>query len=215
MKTMGLVFCLFLAACSSSSYKVDYEVRNASAKERPEWISDSEKWAKDNDQDVEKYRYFAYETTPKVNRSVACQLAKTKSRADIADEIASFIQKTLGESQEGRASIDENNPETTALREFVEVTLAQKTSAMIHGASVIKTYWEKRNYLEEKGAKKDYVGYTCASLIRMSEKSLSKAIDRASRLLTNRVDDPETKANVKKAIKNVSEDFIKAKKGLI
>ena len=31
--------------------------------------------------------------------------------------------------------------------------MAEKTQALIHGASVVKTHWEKRQYLKSKGAK--------------------------------------------------------------
>ena len=75
---------------------------------------------------------------------MACDLAKSTARADIASEIATFIEKQLGSSKEGAPSIDENNPQSQELREFVSVTLAEKTKALIHGAQVEKTYWEKR-----------------------------------------------------------------------
>lgn len=47
-------------------------------------------------------------------------------RSDIASEITTFIQKSLGASQEGQAAIDANNPKTQPMREFVENTLAKE-----------------------------------------------------------------------------------------
>lgn len=199
----------------SETIKKDYEVRDASSSVRPGWVVDAVEWAKENNQEVDKFRFFSYETTPKVEREVACSLAKSNARADIAAEIASFIEKSLGHSQEGAASIDENNPQTAKLREFVEVTLAEKTQALIHGAAVMKTYWEKRQYLQSQGAKRDFIGFSCAVLVRIETETLKRAVEEAAQHVVNKVDDPDTKANVKKALQDASENFVKAKQGVI
>ena len=149
------------------------------------------------------------------NGRVACETLVTTGLAVIAGEITTFIQKTLGASQEGQAAIDANNPKTQPMREFVENTLAEKVQALINGAAVVKTYWEKRNYTKELGAKKDYIGFTCASLIRMEASRLAAAVDKASEDIVEKADDPETKANVKKALENISDDFVKARHGEI
>jgi hypothetical protein len=165
--------------------------------------------------DTKKYRYFAYETEPKVNREIACNLAKANVRVDIASEITTFIQKSLASSTEGAAAIDANNPKTQAMREFVSNTMAEKVQSLINGAAVIKTYWEKRQYMQSLGAKKDYIGFTCASLIRMEATRLQAAVDKASEDIVSKVDDPETKENVKKALDKIDEDFVKARQGKI
>jgi hypothetical protein len=163
--------------------------------------------------DTSKFRYFSYETEPKVNREIACNLARANVRADIAAEITTFIQKSLAESTEGQAAINPNNPKTKEMREYVSNTLAERVQSLIHGAAVIKTYWEKRNYMQKMGAKKDYIGFTCASLIRMETNRLKAAIDKASEDLVKKADDPEMKDNVKKALENLSDDFVKARHG--
>ena len=78
---------------------------------------------------------------------------------------------------------------------------------------MIKTYWEKRNYLQKLGAKKDHVGFTCATLVRMENSRLQAAIDKASEDIVSKVDDADTKENVKKALETIDEDFVKARKG--
>lgn len=198
-----------------SNIQRDYEVRDASNTDaRPLWVSDAPVWAKDNG-DLAKFRYFSYETEPKSNREVACELAKTNARSDIASEIASFIDKAVGSSTSGSASMNDGAPQNQGLREFIEVTLAEKTKALVHGASVEKVYWEKRDYQKAKGAKNDYIGYTCAALIKMDKDQLMKAVQEAANHVVKKADDPETKENVKEALKNVAEDFDKAKQGLI
>lgn len=225
MKLMPLMIALSLlgAACSSKktvkdvdnseTISRDYEVKDGSSTTRPGWIEDASVWVEQENMDVTKYRYFSFETEPKVNREIACNLAKANVRADIASEITTFIQKSLAASEEGSPAIDPNNPKTQPMREFVSNTLAERVQSMIHGAAVIKTYWEKRSYLQKMGAKKDYVGFTCATLVRMDSARLKAAIEKASEDIVNKADDVETKENVKKALDQVDEDFVKARKG--
>jgi hypothetical protein len=197
----------------SETISRDYEVKESTTNGiRPGWIEDPEGWTDQEKMDTKKFRYFAFETEPKVNREIACNLAKANIRSDIASEITTFIQKSLAESTEGSAAIDPNNPKTLPMREYVSNTLAEKVQSLIHGAAVIKTYWEKRNYQQKLGAKKDYIGFTCAALIRMETARLMTAIDKASEDLVNKAD-PEMKENVKKALENLDEDFVKARHG--
>lgn len=224
LKLLSLLLVLSLGVACSSKKKVkdvdnsdtiarDFEVRDASSTVRPGWIEDAEVWVEQEKMDTAKYRYFSFETEPKVNREIACNLAKANVRTDIASEITTFIQKSLAASEEGKASIDANNPKTAPLREYVSNTMSERVQSLIHGAAVIKTYWEKRNYQVKMGAKKDYVGFTCATLIRMESSRLKAAVDKASEDLVKQVDDADTKANVKKALENLGDDFVKARHG--
>lgn len=225
MKLMSVLLILSLGVACSSKKKVkdvdnsetiarDFEVRDASSTVRPGWIEDAEVWVAQENMDTKKFRYFSYETEPKVNREIACNLAKANVRSDIASEITTFIQKSLAASTEGQAAIDANNPKTAPMREYVSNTLAERVQSLIHGAAVIKTYWEKRNYQQKLGAKKDHVGFTCATLIRMEDARLKAAIDKASEDLVEKAD-PELKDNVKKALENLDEDFVKARHGQV
>lgn len=226
MKLMSMLLILTLGVACSSKKTVkdvdnsetisrDFEVRDASSTVRPGWIEDAEVWTAQENMDVSKFRYFSFETEPKVNREIACNLAKANVRTDIASEITTFIQKSLASSTEGAAAIDANNPKTQPMREFVSNTLAERVQSLVHGAAVIKTYWEKRNYMQKMGAKKDYIGFTCATLVRMETSRLKAAIDKASEDLIEKADDPETKENVKKALENLSDDFVKARHGQV
>ncbi|MBY0516618.1 MAG: hypothetical protein K2P81_06915 [Bacteriovoracaceae bacterium] len=225
MKNLALsmaVLALVAVGCSSKrkvkevdnteTIKKDFEVRDASSNFRPAWIEDAEVWSEQEKKD-DNWRWFAFETEPKVNREIACNLAKANARADIAGEITTFIQKTLAESTEGQAAIDPSNPKTQPLRDYVSNTLAERVQSLIHGSAVTKTYWEKRQFVKEMGAKKDYIGFTCAVLVRMDKKVLKDAIDKASEEVVNKAADPEVKENVKKALDKVDEDFLKARKG--
>jgi hypothetical protein len=99
------------------------------------------------------------------------------------------------------------------MRDYVSNTLAEKVQSLIHGAAVTNTYWEKRQFLQKLGAKKDYIGFTCATLVRMDTKVLKEAVSRAAEGVANQASDPELKENVKKALDKIDEDFVKARKG--
>ncbi len=220
--TCVLVALSLLGACSSKrkvkevdnteTIKRDYEVRDASSNFRPAWIEDVDAWADQEEKD-ERWRWFAFETEPKVNREIACNLAKANARADVAAEITTFVQKTLAASEEGSPAIDPNNPKTQPMRDFVSNTLAERVQSLIHGAAVVRTYWEKRDFKKAMGAKKDHVGFTCAVLVRMDAKALKAAVEKAGEEVVKKADDPETKANVKKALETIGEDFVKARQG--
>lgn len=228
-KILTSFFLLTLAACSSTKKAVErpvedvkhteiqkeYEVRDSSSNFRPGWIEDAEVWAKQNEKDTDKNRFFSYESEAKVARSAACDIAKANARVDIASEITTYIEKTLGTTQEGNASIDLNSPKLASLKEYMENTLAEKVQSMVHGAQVVKTYWEQREFKKSLGAKEDFKAYTCAVLIRMDADRLKKSVEEAASFVVKKVEDPEAKENVKKALKNVSENFIKSRKGEI
>jgi hypothetical protein len=202
-----------LEEVKNTEIKKEYEVRDASSNFRPAWIEDAEVWAKQNEKDLEKNRFFSFESEAKVTRGVACDIAKASARVDIAGEITTFIQKTLGTTQEGNASVDMNNPKLAPLKEYMENTLTEKVQSLIHGAAVIKTYWEQREFKKSLGAKEDFKAFTCAVLFRMDADRLKKSVDEAANFVVKKVDDPEAKETVKKALENASADFIKARRG--
>ncbi|MBT7766107.1 MAG: hypothetical protein HN730_03065, partial [Bdellovibrionales bacterium] len=168
----------------------------------PSWINDPQEWAEDNDEkDFKDFRYFVYDTEAKKRRGIACQLARAKGSAEIASEITQFIKQSFGQSVQGDPTQNDD-----ALEEYVETTLAQEVQSFIVGAKVYRTYWEQRAYREKKGADKDFTGYTCAALIKMSKKNIARAIRRAQRKLES-VANPETKKNVKAALKDAADKF--------
>jgi hypothetical protein len=234
MKKLAIVVMMMtiMASCSSEKKKPteedrplevvkhteiqkEYEVRDASSNFRPAWIEDAEVWAKQNEKDLNKNRFFSFETEPKVTRSVACDIAKANVNADVASEISNFIDKTFAQSTEGNASVNLNDPKLAALREYMSTNLSQKVQSLIHGAAIVKTYWEQREYKKSLGSKEDFKAYTCAVLIRMDAERLKKSVEDAASFVAKKVEDKEMKQKVEKALENVSDNFIKARKGEI
>ena len=186
-----VTFALVLGACSSSKFKStehedierDYEVKDSSSNSRPGWIEDANGWAGENDIDTKSLTYYSFETTPKVSRQIACDLAKARARADIAGEIATEISKQIDQEVSGNPGIDENNPDISSLKEFVDSFLSSRIQRSVYGAKVSKTYWEKRFYQKDLGAKKDFYGHTCAVFVSISKANLNKSIAAAQKEL--------------------------------
>ena len=221
MLTLSL---MILASCSSagknsvketvakdqdiSTYiKKDYVVTDASSTSRPGWIIDAVEWATSNNDDTKEYRFFSFETSPKVGREIACNLAKANAKADIAGEVATFIKSTLGSSEEGQAAIDPNNPLTLPLRSFVETNLTSKIQEVIVGAQIMKTHWEKRSYKKDLGAPRDFVGFTCGTLVKVKNEYIESAIDLARSEMLNRTQDKSMKDKVSMALATAEKDF--------
>ena len=203
---------LLLASCSGTdkgrrvhdreheNIKRDFVVTDASSDYRPGWIEDATVWARDNGQDVRRYRYFSFETSPKGARNVACNLARADVRASIAGEIATSINRKFNSFMEGRSSVDENNPDVRAMKEFVETSLTEVTTANVHGAEVLKTYWEKRDYQKDLGAQDDFSAWVCAVFVRMDADRLEALIRSANESVANQARDGRLKSETTQAL---------------
>jgi hypothetical protein len=206
------ILALLTIGCSSTKDDVadkkhedierNYKVRDASSNYRPGWIVNANLWAKKNNMNVSTTRYFSFETGPKVDRDIACNMAKANAKVDIAGEISSYIEKTLTSRQEGDAFIDENNPEDKKLLHFVSNVLTERIQSQLHGVAVGKTYWEKRTYEKDLGAKKDFTAYTCAVFIKINKDVLAEAVEKASK----RVVKEASKSGKDKQVERILQD---------
>lgn len=200
-----------LCACSSYKPKTvdnkktiekDYKVTDASSRYRPTWIEDASYWAKKEKQNVQDWNYFSYETSPKADRELACDLARANVKADIAAEVKTDVSKKLDSLREdGQTALSEGG----FVRSYIERSLQTKISQNLVGARTEKVYWEKRSFSKEMGATRDGVGYTCAVLSKIQKKNLELAVDRAfSGIYENK-----KAAGIKEKIKSAVEQALK------
>jgi hypothetical protein len=192
-----------------TSTQADYVVRESNSKYRAGWIEDANEWARQNMPDVQEFRYFSYETEPKVSREVACSLARSFATSQIATEIKSFIQLTVASSVEGKAALDSDSFQSSPLRDYIEESLVHKVSTAIHGTQISKLYWEKRNYQRVLGAKADQTGFVCAALIKIPRSILERAVQQAAQRVVAQAENPNQKSLLQKALAEADANFNK------
>lgn len=210
-----LAIAALFVSCGSSSKKkeaevddtlkvqIDYKLQETSTGKStpPEWIQEPSKGDKADNR--KKYRYFVNESKHSSKR-LAVRSAEARASARIAQEIAQFMKNTFAEATQGG--------EEEEVTEYMQEQLAQEAQTFIVGAEVIKTYWEKRRYLESMGAEEDKTVYTAFALVRMSKKNLEKAVQRSRAKLLGTIEAPEVKKKTDKILKDVDEAFSKLDK---
>ncbi len=204
-KVLVLGLALAVSACSSSpkqNPERDFEgpvfqLMDASSKGLPLWLETPEEGdiAKERD----KNRYFVSESSHS-NKRLCTRSAEARATTKIAQEVAQFIKNSYAEATQGDSDSD--------VSEYMQEQLAQETQSFLVGAGVIKNYWEQRRYKVELGAEEDTVKFQCYALVRISKKSLSKAMAAARAKLLNNVQDSEVKAKTEEIIEEAEKAFI-------
>ena len=213
---LSMTTLFILGGCSSNkkyqdekheNLEKDYVVKDSNSKSRPGWIEDAEGWAAENNLDLKVFKYYSYETTPKVGRKIACNLAKAYVKTDIAGEISTKINQELTSEMAGNSNVDENSPELKDLKEMVSTSLNETIDSTLIGAQIKKTYWEKRFYQKDLGAKKDYEAFTCAVFVQIDRNNLAKGLDLVQKKLETATEGKMPREEVRKIILNTKQDL--------
>jgi hypothetical protein len=184
----------------SRKIQIDYKLLETSTggSTPPAWIQKPS--SGDKSKLRKKNRYFINESKH-ASKRLALRSAEARATARIAQEIAQFMKNTFAEATQGG--------EGEEVTEYMQEQLAQEAQTFIVGAQVMKTYWEKRRYLESMGAEEDQTVYTAFALIKMDKKSLEKAVRRSRAKLLGEIEDPEVKKKTDKILSDVDEAFSK------
>lgn len=206
---LGLVATLLILASCGSSEKEDaplneereltkdYVLLNASDKRLPTWIKYPDQ-GDANKPERKKHTYFVNESAHKDKR-LCERSASSRSRAKIAQEIATFMKNSYAEATQGGG--DEE------VTQYMQEQLASEAQAFVIGSSIIQTYWEKRAYQEKLGADEDVKKFNCFALVKMSKKNLEKAIRNSRAKLLDGISNPEVKQKTNKALNMVEKKF--------
>lgn len=177
---------LVLSSCSSRSFKKDYTVVDSSHADIPSWIKDFDEWQEDLDkEDKSKNKYYRGESETSSAKDISCEVAKAKAAGDVASEISQKFNQELNSYKE--TTITNTNSE------FIQNQFSKIVKTSIIGLETSKTYWEKRRFDIELGAKKNLDAFVCFSLGKISKSNLKKSIARAHAKLDRKLDDEHRK----------------------
>ena len=198
-----------LAGCSTTrtAYmptvnQAGYVVRERNPDPEPSWARDFGKFKRDHD--GKGTTYFMGESGPVDDRIAGCDIADLAAKKDIAQEIAELISDKIATDKQGRLAIDPTNSNDPGMKRAFEERLAGKSIAFLSGVRNYDTYWERRDYSKSGGNKRVY---ECSVVVTISNKDMEEAIRRSSRHAESVIEDPDAKAAVTAALKDVDQEF--------
>lgn len=193
---------LFLISCSSRTLQKDYVVVDASHQDIPEWVEDLDEWIEDEEKNENRYRYFSYTSDPKNDRQISCDLASARAGTYIAGEIGQTIKQNIESVKSG-----DPNSKNEKMDQYVEETLVKEIKAKLVGVKTYKTYWEKRRFQKDLGAKKNKDAYTCTKLLKVPKSDMKKMFEVAYAKLNKLAENETQKEVVKKAIDKAQKEL--------
>ncbi|MBR1778166.1 MAG: M15 family metallopeptidase [Alphaproteobacteria bacterium] len=149
-------------------------------------------------QSVKDYQHFEYPNYAVANASspalpswLAPENASDVDSKAVAEQNLYFI----GSSQAPDLRLCLKSAETRAVQKLTaEITgqTSENTSVTLNGVSTAGEYWEKRTYQKELGAEKDYTGYKCDVVVKISQ---TDAVDALKAYRNQTPEGPLDKSN--------------------
>ena len=209
------MLAMMISACSSSPKVAsdvpssegvvpDYVVRERYPDSAPDWAKDYSKWKIENA--GKGQNYFMGESGFVSERTSGCELADLQAKRKIAQQIATLITSNIGATKEGQLVITPSNSDDPGLKKHFEDVVAAKSMALLSGVKVYGNYWESRDYSKTGGKREVYL---CNVMVSIDDIDLKNALRRTSQKTEAAIEDPEAKAVVKEALKEVDNNFEK------
>lgn len=167
MKKTLYIAPLFALTVACAGFKPSYKIVDASENSRPNWLVYQNAYKSDKKPDEKKFRYFLNDAE-NLDQNLCVNLAETRATQRVASEISQEIMQKFKE----QASSDD----ATALRN-VKNTLEKNIQVNLHGVKVTGQYWEKRQYLQDMGAKEDKEAYHCHVAVSIPVSELTSALN--------------------------------------
>jgi len=165
-KLLALFFvvCLLFACVQ---IKHDYIVKENSERSlfAPAWIIQSKAYKIDSSVEAKQYRYFVSDAY-NANQRLCLKSSETNATKKIASDVTREIVNRSAKKNK-KITID------AELKDNLEKNILIN----LYDTAVAGQYWEKRDYLKEKGAKKDYSTYKCDTVVKIKKSALIKAIE--------------------------------------
>lgn len=199
---VGSVF--LFASCSTSLVSrptlapatPDYVVRERSTDSVPDWFSDFSKWKAQND--GRGYIHFIGESGDVNDRISGCELAIIMAKKKIAEQLNELINSKTGSAKNGGLVVDPLDSDDKKLNHSFESAVATKSLGLLTGVEDQGIFWERRDYSIAKGNSRVY---SCAALVRISEKDYKNILKKSQESNANG-ESKEIKSIVSEAFKN-------------
>ena len=159
-----LSVCL-LFACVQIQH--DYIVKENSEHSlfAPAWIIQSKAYKIDSSAEAKLHRYFVSDAH-NANQRLCLKSSEINATKKIASDVTREIVNRFAKKNK-KIAID------AELKDNLEKNILVN----LYDIAVAGQYWEKRDYLKEKGAKKDYTAYKCDTVVKIKKSALIKAIE--------------------------------------
>ena len=165
MKRCFAVVCLICPLFACTTYIV--EESSEGSLRAPSWTIQSKAHRIDPIAENGKYRYFV-DTAQDANRRLCLRSAEVNATRKIASEVSQDIVSLFE-----RTDVAGNNLTDSVLKDKI----GQNILVNLNGVVVAGQYWEKRQYLKEKGAEKDHTAYKCDVVVKIEKGNLADAIE--------------------------------------
>lgn len=182
--------------------EADYVVRERNPNPAPEWMKDIVRYKNENS--GQGKQLFHGESGDVSDRNTGCDLAELDGKKRIASQIATMITNNIASSKAGKILINKDNPDDPDLRNHFESTIAAKSMAFLSGVRTDGVYWEERDYSKTGGRKRVYL---CNAIVSINDLDFQKAMRRSADRAPEAIDDPDTKAAAKEALKSIDSEF--------
>ena len=133
----------------------------------PSWTIPSKAHRVDSILKSQNNRYFV-DTAQDTDKRLCLNAAKINATRKIAADVSQDIVRLFEKRDEAG-----NNLTDSVLQDKIR----QNILVALEGVFVAGEYWEKRQYMKEKGAEKDYTVYKCDVVVKIGKEDLSSAIE--------------------------------------
>ena len=202
---LGISLLGILGVSCSRGFERDYKVVDASHQEIPEWTEELHEWLDDeiDSDELKKNRFYVYHSEPKTSRDISCKIAKAESAASVASEISTFIKENFATATNGDPTKSDQK-----LSEYVQNDLFKEVKATVTGIQEYRKYWEKRRFMKDEGAAKNWDGFVCSVLVKVPKSQLKKAFARTEEMLKKQSSN-SAKDQVSKIMEKAAEEYTK------
>lgn len=175
---------ILLSACTAfnRSYVIKERAENFSF--APAWTVQRKAHRVESSSASKQYLYFVHDAQ-NANLRLCLKTSETEATRETASVTAKEIVNRFKSKNKAQKNIV-----TVELRKSLE----QNILINLYNVVVAGEYWEKREYLKEKGAEKNYTAYKCDTVVKIKRTDLAKAIEASKARISQQITDKSKKA---------------------